>query len=242
MSGSHAPTQPGPDVLHSPELRALYERAPCVFFDCDGVIFDSNGFKIEAMRRTLADHAASEVEEMEAFWRSNGGASRFVKFEHFYTSIAPRPDARGAMQAACARFGQLSLAAYADAPPLGAALALAAATGAERCHVVSGAAQVELESVFSSKGIAHLFSSILGSPRAKLDLVAGVLAESRCLASDALLIGDGAMDFRVCQELGMQFIYLGEHSEWHGAAAALARDPRVAIAPRWADLSRALLG
>jgi phosphoglycolate phosphatase-like HAD superfamily hydrolase len=182
------------------------------------------------------------VEDMEAFWRSNGGASRFVKFKHFYTSIAPRPDVERAMQEACARFGQLSLTAYADAQPIAAALALASATGVERCHVVSGAAQVELESVFSSKGIAHLFASILGSPRAKLDLVAGVLAERSCLASDALLIGDGAMDFRVCQELGMQFIYLAEHSEWLGASAALARAPRVAIAPRWVDLSRALLG
>jgi phosphoglycolate phosphatase-like HAD superfamily hydrolase len=242
MSESRAPVAALVNVLDSPELRALYERAPCVFFDCDGVIFDSNGFKIEAMRRTLCDHSASEVEQMEAFWRSNGGASRFVKFEHFYTSIAPRRDVARAVQEASARFGQLSLTAYEGARPVPAALALARATGAERCHVVSGAAQVELESVFASKGIAHLFASILGSPRTKLDLVAGVLAERNCRASEALLIGDGAMDFRVCQELGMQFIYLAELSEWQGAAPALARDPRVAIAPRWVDLSRALLG
>jgi phosphoglycolate phosphatase-like HAD superfamily hydrolase len=230
------------DILRSPELRALYERAECVFFDCDGVIFDSNGFKLDAMRRTLEGHSESEVEQMEAFWRSNGGASRFVKFEHFYTSIAPRPDVQSAMQAASARFGQLSLAAYAGAQPVPAALELARATGVERCHVVSGAAEVEIQSVFASKGIAHLFSSLLGSPRPKLDLVAGVLRQRQCPPSEALLIGDGAMDFRVCQELGLQFIYLGEFSEWRGAPAALARDPRVAIAPRWADLSRALLG
>jgi phosphoglycolate phosphatase-like HAD superfamily hydrolase len=231
-----------PDVLRSPELRALYERAPCVFFDCDGVIFDSNGFKIEAMRRTLAGHPATEVEQMEAFWRSNGGASRFFKFEHFYTSIAPRPDVERAMQEASTRFGQLSLEAYAGAQPIAAALELARATGVERCHVVSGAAQVEIRSVFASKGIAHLFSSLLGSPRNKLDLVAGVLRERQCPASEALLIGDGAMDFRVCQQLDMQFIYLAEFSEWVGAAEALARDARVAIAPGWADLTRALLG
>jgi phosphoglycolate phosphatase-like HAD superfamily hydrolase len=242
MSEIPPPLAPLVGALDAPELRALYERAPCVFFDCDGVIFDSNGFKIEAMRRTLADHTAAEVEQMEAFWRSNGGASRFVKFEHFYTSIAPRPDVERALQDAAARFGQLSLTAYADARPIPAALELARATGVERCHVVSGAAQVELESVFASKGIAPLFASILGSPRAKLDLVRGVLAERGCPASEALLIGDGAMDFRVCQELGMQFIYLAELSEWQGAARALARAPRVAVAPRWRDLSRALLG
>ena len=56
-------------VSGAAELRERYQRAACVFFDCDGVIFDSNGFKIEAMRRTLDGYAPGEVSPMEAFWR-----------------------------------------------------------------------------------------------------------------------------------------------------------------------------
>jgi phosphoglycolate phosphatase-like HAD superfamily hydrolase len=228
------------DILDDPRPLTLFRNAPCLFLDCDGVIFDSNGFKIEAMQKTLGGHSATELSTMEAFWRSNGGASRFVKFRHFYSEIAPRPDAEAAMQAAARLFGLLSRAAYEDVEPVAAALDFARAAGAERCHVVSGAAQVELESVFAAKEIAPLFASILGSPTPKLDLVASVLAEHACPASEALLIGDGAMDFRVAHELGIHFIYLAEFSEWTGAAAALEGAPRVSVAKSWAELRSAL--
>jgi phosphoglycolate phosphatase-like HAD superfamily hydrolase len=241
----HAPSEQRasmPDVLHDPTLRPLYERARCVFLDCDGVIFDSNAFKIEAMRRTLEGYPTAEVEEMAAFWRANGGASRFAKFEHFYTHIAPRRDVRGEVAAAAQRFGSLARAAYDHVQPLQAALEFARATGAERCHVVSGAAELELESVFASKGITSLFASIQGSPRPKLELVQRVLQQQRCPAQEALLIGDGSMDFRVSQQLGLHFVYLAEFSEWTGAQEALAGAPSLSVAASWADLLQALFG
>lgn len=228
------------DILEDTRAAELFRGARCLFLDCDGVIFDSNGFKIEAMRRTLDGHDAAQIAAMESFWRSNGGASRFVKFEHFYTHVAPRSDVKQAVAAASARFGELSLAAYASVQPVPAALDFARAAGAERCHVVSGAAQVELESVFASKHIAGLFASILGSPTPKRELVARVLERQRCPANEALFIGDGAMDFRVSQELGIHFIYLAELSEWSGAAEALAGVPRVSVARSWADVRNAL--
>lgn len=229
-------------VLDDRELSSLFRRARCIFFDCDGVIFDSNGFKIEAMRRTLDGHAPAEIAEMEAFWRANGGVSRFVKFEHFYTHIVPSSDVAARVKAASERFGQLSRAAYDSAVPIAAALDLARAAGNERCHVVSGATEDEMLSVFASKNIAALFASIQGSPRPKLELVKSVLAATDGSPGEALLIGDGSMDYRVCRDLGMQFVYLAEFSEWTGASDALADAPRVSVAASWAELTRALLG
>jgi phosphoglycolate phosphatase-like HAD superfamily hydrolase len=226
---------------HTRPLRALYERARCVFFDCDGVIFDSNGFKIEAMRLTLASHTPAEIAQMEAHWRSNGGASRFVKFEHFYTQIAPHPDLRAATKQAAERFGALSLSAYQAVEPIAEAIQLAKATGAERCHVVSGAAEVELHSVFAAKGIQRHFATIQGSPRPKRELVEKVLSEYSCAPGDALLIGDGAMDFRVSQELGIHFVYLAQFSEWTDARARIAGAEGVSVAETWAELLSALL-
>jgi phosphoglycolate phosphatase-like HAD superfamily hydrolase len=243
------------NVLETPELRALYQRAKCLFFDCDGVIFDSNGFKIEAMRQTIAEYSPAEVDQMEAFWRANGGASRFVKFEHFFTQIAPRAghsiaghsiagqsDVAALVKTASERFGQLSRKAYDGASPIPAALALARAKGAERCHVVSGATEEEIVSVFESKQISSFFATLQGSPRPKRALVEKVLAAQACAPSEALLIGDGAMDFRVSQELGIHFIYLAEFTEWTGARAAIATGKAVSVAESWAELTRALLG
>jgi phosphoglycolate phosphatase-like HAD superfamily hydrolase len=229
------------NVLDAPELRALYRRAPCVFFDCDGVIFDSNGFKIVAMRQALAGYAPEEIDQMEAFWRSNGGVSRFVKFEHFFTRIAPRPDVAAKVLATSERFGQLAKEAFDAALPIPAALELARATGAPRCHVVSGATEVEILSVFESKQITSLFATLQGSPRPKRALVEKVLAAQGCSPRDALLIGDGSMDFRVSQELGIHFVFLAELSDWSGARQALSGASRVSVAETWTDLNHALL-
>lgn len=221
-------------------LPALFQRASCVFFDCDGIIYDSNGFKQRAMRHALAGQQEAALAEMSEFWRKNGGMSRFAKLQHFFTQIAPHPDVAGQVAAAAQRFGEYSRAGYDGCEPLAPALRAAEAAGAERCHVVSGAAQSELESVFAAHGIASRFAAILGSPRPKQELVRLVLAEQKCPPERALLIGDGAMDFRVCQALGIHFVYLAEYSEWLGAREQLANAEPVSVAESWQELLLAL--
>jgi phosphoglycolate phosphatase-like HAD superfamily hydrolase len=108
--------------------------------------------------------------------------------------------------------------------------------------LVSGATEDEILYVFETKQIAPLFASLQGSPRPKRALVEKVLAEQNCPPEDAFLIGDGSMDFRVSQELGIHFIYLAEHSDWTGALSAMAGAAGVSLAESWSDLNRALLG
>ena len=223
-------------ALRDRRLASIFQRAECVFFDCDGVIYDSNPFKLRALEHALAGQGPTELSQMSDYWRRNGGMSRFAKLRHFFTEIAPHPDVEGQVAAAALRFGAYSRAAYDECAPLAAALRAAQAAGFERCHVVSGAAQTELESVFVAHGIAQYFASILGSPRAKQDLVSGVLAERRCPPQRALLIGDGAMDFRVCQALGLHFVYLAEFTEWLGATEILAAAEPVSVASTWREL------
>jgi phosphoglycolate phosphatase-like HAD superfamily hydrolase len=221
------------------QLAARFQNARCLFFDCDGVIFDSNGFKIDAMRHALRDYSAAEQDAMLRFWRDNGGVSRWVKFRHFFEHIVRVSDADAAVERACEVFGEYSLRAYDDHQPVAEALVAARAAGRERCFVVSGASQVELETVFRKKGIDSLYAAILGSPRTKLDLVEGVLREHNCAAADALFVGDGAGDFRVCQALGVPFVYLDLFTEWSSAEQTLAAASGVTWAQDWVSLARA---
>jgi phosphoglycolate phosphatase-like HAD superfamily hydrolase len=188
------------------------------------------------MRHALAGHDERALSEMSEFWRKNGGMSRFAKLAHFFTRIAPHPDVAGQVALAARRFGESSRAGYDGCAPLAPALRAAAAAGPERCHVVSGAAQSELESVFAAHGIASRFASVLGSPAPKLELVKSVLAARRCPPESALLIGDGAMDFRVAQALGLHFVYLAQYSEWLGAEQELATAEPVSVAETWQEL------
>jgi phosphoglycolate phosphatase-like HAD superfamily hydrolase len=217
-------------------LPTRFQQARCVFFDCDGVLFDSNRFKVDGMRHALAGEPEPDIERMVQFWRRNGGVSRWEKFRHYFEQIAPVADVDAAVDRACERFGDYSLAAYEQHEPVPEALEVVRALGAERAVVVSGASQVELATVFTRKGIASLFSEILGSPTKKLDLVWRVLSDRKLGPHEVLFIGDGAGDFRVARELAVHFVYLNQFSEWSGATDALRDAPQVAWADDWAKL------
>jgi phosphoglycolate phosphatase-like HAD superfamily hydrolase len=221
-------------------LGRLYREAPCVFFDCDGVIFDSNRFKIEVMQRTLHGHSSDAVREMTAYWNANAGVSRYVKFKHFYSKIAPSDDVAGSVREATRRFEIYSRAGYASAQPITAALALAEHAGKERCWVISGADQQELREVFESKGLDRCFAGVFGSPQPKEELIGHVLARTGADPAGAFLIGDGAADYRACAALGVHFVFLAEYSAWTEAQDVLRDAPRVTWVDTWARLLKLL--
>lgn len=221
-------------------LKGRVDDARAMFLDCDGVIFDSNGFKLEAMRRVLAEYPEAVRERMAVYWRDNGGMSRHAKFEHFFGNIVQSDDVEARVQDAVERFREHSLAGYLEVAPLPGALSFARFVGRDRLYVVSGAEQDELREVFRLKGIAGLFAEILGSPERKLKLVEGVLKRHGVPAHEALLVGDGARDYEVCQRLGMPFVFLNEHSDWDRAREVLGADPRITWADSWSEVLEAL--
>jgi len=221
------------------DFRAQLRAARLVFLDCDGVIFDSNGFKLAAMDRVLSDYPEPLRESMASFWRNNGGLSRRLKFEHFFRDLVQSPDWENLRDAAVERFGEYSLDGFSAVEPLPGAVALMQAAGPERLVVVSGADQAELRQVFQQKQLDPLVSEVLGAPTKKLDLVKTVLAARGVRARDTLLIGDGARDFEVCQTLRIPFIYLHQYSEWDHAVEVLSGGSNVSWAQTWDDLLRA---
>ena len=217
-------------------VERVYRDAPCVFLDCDGVIFDSNGFKLEALRHALAGFPAPAVREMEAYWAANGGVSRYEKLGHFFSEILHTDQVAERVAAAALRFGEFSRRAYGDCSPLPEALRFARLTGAERCFVVSGTDQDELREVFVAKQLAPSFAQVCGSPTSKLAHVQRILDEHGCPAERALFIGDGGGDFAVARRLGVPFIYIDQYSEWRSAKATLSGVADVLVCETWSDI------
>jgi phosphoglycolate phosphatase-like HAD superfamily hydrolase len=217
-------------------LARHYREAPCVFLDCDGVIFDSNGFKLDAIRNVLADYPAPRVAEMLRFWSENGGMSRYRKLEYFFRDLLGTSDVAEQVRTTALRFGELVRRAYVGVEPIGEALALARDAGSRRCFVVSGADQDELRDIFAEKGIGGLFAEVCGSPVPKLEHVTRILRERGCQAERALFIGDGGSDFELSQTLGLPFVYLDEYSEWERAADVMRDAEAVVRADTWQDL------
>ena len=214
-------------------LKSRLSRARCVFFDCDGVIFDSNGFKLKVMLQVLEGYPEAQRRRMTQYWKDNGGMSRRAKFEYFFQELAPAEDAHQLIEKAVTRFHELAVQGYQELKPLSGALQLARHVGSARSFVVSGADQEELRGVFRSKAIAGLFADILGSPTPKLELVCEVMRNMKVGPRESLLIGDGSRDFAVCRELDIHFVYLAEFSDWEGASAAMRGIANVTEAPHW---------
>ncbi|HEY3255680.1 MAG TPA: HAD hydrolase-like protein [Polyangiaceae bacterium] len=207
-----------------------------MFLDCDGVIFDSNGFKLAALRHALAEFPAPAVREMEAYWSANGGVSRYEKLGYFFAEILHTAEVAEQVAAAALRFGEFSRRAYADCAPLPEALHFARLTGAERCFVVSGTDQAELRDVFAAKQLSRSFAQVCGSPISKLTHVKRILDEHGCPAERAIFIGDGGGDFDVARRLGVPFIYIDQYSEWRAAKATLSGAKDVLVCETWRDI------
>lgn len=226
--------------MQAETLRERLGRARRLFLDCDGVIFDSNGFKVRAMLRVLDGYPEALREEMRRYWRDNGGLSRTLKFQHFFENLAKVEHPKAHTEQAVERFGIQSMQGYWGVEPAPEALRLAGYVGRERTSVVSGADQDELRQVFRRKGIHGLFDEILGSPAKKLDLVRDVLHRTGVSPEAALFIGDGARDYAVCRELGIHFVYLDQFSEWDAAREVLSKADNVSWADDWSSLLEAL--
>lgn len=220
-------------------LAPLYERARCIFLDCDGVVFDSNAFKVDALKAVIANESEAAQEGMLRYWRKSGGLSRYVKLDHFYRNIVGADDVEARVADGVRVFGERSRAGYRTVSPVPEAITLIRDAERERCFVVSGTDQEELRDVFREQGIDGLFSGVLGSPTTKPEHIRRVLSDWACAPSMAMFVGDGAGDLRACEETGVPFVYLAEMSEWEGADEALA-ETEAFVARTWTELLAAV--
>jgi phosphoglycolate phosphatase-like HAD superfamily hydrolase len=203
--------------------------------DCDGVIFNSNPAKSEVFDIVLAAYPPAEVAQVQSLLHSQGGLSRYVFLQRFFTEIHPVEDVGSAVEQALVTFGDASRAAYRSLQPLPEALEFAERMGgAEWVTVVSGSDQQELRAVFDEHGISHRFRDVLGSPTTKPVHIQAVLQALG--QTDGLMVGDGRADFEAARALDLDFVFLAEYSDWTDAATALRGAPRTQIVQTWQEL------
>lgn len=239
---SQRPTTQGVDrdVYHHGVKLSLGGRArdfDVVFMDCDGVLFDSNAMKSDAIAAAVAGYPPADVARLVELHQDQGGISRHAKLRRFFTEIHPVDDVEAALAEALDKFGAHSKRAYAALDPIPAALDFVDALRGCSVYVVSGTDQVELREVFATKGLTERFADVLGSPTTKPEHFRIVLDAVGARAERTVMLGDGRGDFEAAREVGMPFVFLAAYSDWAGAGAALEGEPNVFVARDWAELS-----
>ena len=183
------------------------------FFDCDGVLLDSNEVKTRAFADVARAYGDAAAEALVDHHRAHGGVSRFVKWRHFFDGILGREPEPGELQRVLEAFASRSLAGVRQAAvdPAAATLVRELRESGSRCHVVSGAAEDELRLALDEAGLARLFDGVHGSPATKVEIVDRVRS-----APDApgIFVGDSRLDHEVAESRGLSFVFVSHWTEF----------------------------
>jgi len=185
------------------------------FFDCDGVLLDSNQIKTDAFRCALSDETPADIDHLVTYHRAHGGISRYAKFLYYYRDYKGHPDYEARVSAALGRFSGFSRRGLLEAPTV---------PGVERvldcfamlgvpCFVVSGSDQEELREVLKLRGLSDRFAAIFGSPTTKRAHL-NALAQSGRMESPGIYFGDARSDFEAAHAYGLEFVFVAHNSDW----------------------------
>lgn len=198
--------------------RPIADYAALVF-DCDGVVLDSNKVKTAAFRQAALPYGTDAAEALVAHHISNGGVSRYKKFQYFLDEIVqpgqkgPDLEALLANYAAAVREGLMTCAVAEGLHELRNAYPH------QRWLIVSGGDQTELREVFTARRLSGMFDGgVFGSPDTKDEILAREIRSGN-ITAPALFLGDSIYDWQASHAAGLDSVFISgwtEVEDWHG--------------------------
>ncbi|WP_166220635.1 HAD family hydrolase [Pseudomonas atagonensis] len=186
-----------------------------VFFDCDGVLLDSNSVKLAAVDHALAHYPQALRDHCKESFRLNFGRPRHWHFEAFEQLIAPcGPDARDFVVNSIARYEHYLRRHYCASPVVNGAPQLLALLQAQGllCFVVSGGKEEEITEALGINGIDRYMARIIGSPTAKVAAINALLQQHDCAPAQAVFLGDAVADAEAAIACKVPFIFVSGHA------------------------------
>ncbi len=182
-----------------------------IFFDCDGVLLDSNKIKTDAFYEVALPYGIDRAVKLKNYHVNNGGISRYNKFHYFLQEIcgheASSLNYDSKFQNLLREFRINSLLALKSCNSSSALHELRKALSST-WHVVSGSDQHDLIEILHHHRLNQYFASINGSPRNKFEII-----NSMKFRRPSLFIGDSKLDLRVSQDCDLDFLFLSSWSE-----------------------------
>jgi phosphoglycolate phosphatase-like HAD superfamily hydrolase len=184
-------------------------------FDCDGVLLESMAAKIAAFEQWVPEaHAAQRGAFMQAVMAGFGRA-RTHHIRTFYEKILGQSISGAFLEAEVARFTEICepLCAAADWRTGSREFVEACQAAGIPRYVLSGTPQAPLEAMLESTGAARYFDVIVGSPPAKPESLARILAETGVAAGRAVFVGDAEADRAAAEANGVHFAYFPSEAD-----------------------------
>ncbi len=179
--------------------------------DCDGVILDSVGVKVQAFAAVGSQFSFEIDAWLVQAHRDAPGISRHVLFDRLYRTWYGRDILESERCRLNEVFRGASRERLLHVPAIPGALETVRQwRGRIPIYVCSGAPQEDLRELFDARGLTELFTAVYGSPPVKADLLAHIIREAGVLPGEVLMVGDSSTDLDAARSAGTLFYGVGQ--------------------------------
>ena len=183
-----------------------------LFFDCDGVILNSNKIKTDAFYKLALNFGELQAQKLVNYHLENGGISRYEKIKFFQKNILKNTNIK-LYQELVDNYGKILKEKLIKAEISKGVFKIKNFFPKSKISVVSGSDQNELRWLFKEKRIDHLFNNgIFGSPKNKIEILEEIFSGFKG-EEKSIFIGDSKYDFEVSKFFKIDFAFISEWSD-----------------------------
>ena len=185
-----------------------------LFFDFDGVLFNSNKIRTKGFKIIFKEFPKTMVDKIIDYHEINGGLSRYHKIRYFFENILNKDISDQLLQTYANEYRKVMAKELFDEK-----LKISDSINFlktkrnkfDKTFIVSGSDQKELRNLCEFLEIKDLFNGIYGSPIAKNELVKNILKKNSIELKDCCLIGDSLNDKEAALINGITFFAYNNH-------------------------------
>ncbi len=178
-----------------------------IVFDFDGVIVESVTIKTDAFLSVFQSQSPSILAQIKQFHLSNGGMSRFRKFETIYREFLDQPLSKEMSMELGRQFEQFVMHKIINAPFVpGMVEFIRAHEKQYDFYTASATTHLQLEQIGAKKKLTSFFKRIYGSPNPKALVISDVISAHQGESDKVVMIGDARSDFEAAQANQCPFI------------------------------------
>lgn len=183
-----------------------------LFFDCDGVILNSNKVKTNAFYKIAIKYGKESAKKLVDHHINNGGISRYKKIKFFQNNIIKNNDLT-LYKNLVNDYAKILKKDLLETEIEKGIFKIKEIFPDSKIAVISGSDQKELIWLFKKLKIDNIFDwGIYGSPKSKEEIFNQIFKNSRDILS-AIYLGDSKYDYDVSKMYGMDFAFLTEWTE-----------------------------
>ena len=183
-----------------------------IFFDCDGVILNSNKVKTNAFYKIAIEYGEESAKKLLNYHIKNGGISRYKKLKFFQENILKNRDLN-IYQRLLNNYSEILKKELLKTEISNGIFRIKKIFPNSKLAVVSGSDQNELVWLFKKLKIDHIFDmGIFGSPKSKKEIFNDIFQNSPDIFS-SIFFGDSKYDYEVSKMYGLDFAFLTEWTE-----------------------------